>query len=219
MRLFLGWCFKRVGVLRKKSTGEYALIMFIGLMIYGIFSESVLRSATIIVGHTNYVKKVVFPLEILPQMLVLSAVIQSIIALIVWYAFFIILLGVPPISGVLYVIVLISLMIMSLGVAYFFAALGVYFRDLSQLLGIVIPAIMFLSPIFYPRDALPQMAQDILPFVNPIAIPIEQARNVLVHGKLLNPIQMGGYFLVALIFLLLGLSVFKVTRRGFSDVL
>jgi len=170
MRLFLGWCFKRVGVLRKKSTGEYALIMF----------ESVLRSATIIVGHTNYVKKVVFPLEILPQMLVLSAVIQSIIALIVWYAFFIILLGVPPISGVLYVIVLISLMIMSLGVAYFFAALGVYFRDLSQLLGIVIPAIMFLSPIFYPRDALPQMAQDILPFVNPIAIPIEQARNVLV---------------------------------------
>jgi len=203
----------------QETTGEYALIMFIGLMVYGVFSESVLRAATIIIGHTNYVKKVVFPLEILPQTLVASAAIQSLISLVVWYIFFIIILGTPPLSGVLYVIVLFGLMIMSLGLAYLFAALGVYFRDLSQLLGIVIPAVMFLSPIFYPRDALPQFAQDILPLVNPIAIPIEQARAVLVHGKLLDTGQMVGYYVASLIILGIGLSVFKLTRRGFSDVL
>jgi lipopolysaccharide transport system permease protein len=208
-----------IGETSTAGSGEYALVMFVGLIVYGIFAEPILRSTGVIVGHPNYVKKVVFPLQIFPVMLVLSSLFHSMISIFIWCVFHLIFLGTPPVTGFLYPLVILPLVMLATGLALMFAALGVYLRDLAQVLGVVVPAIMFLSPIFYPRSALPEFAQNVLPYVNPVAIPIEEARRVMIAGELPLWGALGGYALAALVVLLIGNAVFNGLRKGFSDVL
>jgi lipopolysaccharide transport system permease protein len=200
------------------SKTEFALILFAGLIIFNLFSECISRAPTLILSNSNYVKKVVFPLEILPWVSLGAALFHGAISLIVWLIAYAIIFG-PPHLTVLYlplIILPISLFIM--GFSWILAALGVYIRDVSQLTGILITVLMFLSPIFYPITALPEKYRHLL-LMNPLTPAIEQARDLLYWGRAPSLTMVAIYLSASVAIAWVGFAWFQKTRKGFADVI
>lgn len=200
------------------SKTEFAMVLFAGLTIFNLFSECFTRAPSLILSNVNYVKKVVFPLEILPWVSMGSALFHGVISLTVWLIFYTIFFGVPHTEALLFPILIVPLLLMTMGLSWFLAALGVYLRDIAQLIGIVTTTLMFLSPIFYPVSALPAEYQPLLLF-NPLTPAIEQGRALLVWGTMPDWQLYSMYFGGALIIAWLGFAWFQKTRKGFADVL
>ena len=197
---------------------QFALLLFAGIIVFNLFSEVVSRSPTLVVERVNYVKKVVFPLEILPLVNLGSALFHSLVSLVVLTLAIIVINGHIPWTIVFLPLVLIPLIFLTLGFSWFLAALGVYVRDISQFIGVMMTILMFLSPIFYPVSALPERFQ-LWMMLNPLSFIIEQARNVLINGVLPDFMGLSLYFVFALFVMFLGFKWFQKTRKGFADVL
>ena len=165
-----------------ESRTEFALVLFAGLMLFNLFAECINRAPSLVLGNVNYVKKVVFPLEILPFVAMGSAAFHLLISLFVWLAFYLIFFGIPQATIVLLPVLLIPFFLMTLGLSWFLASLGVYLRDVSQIIGVMTTALMFLSPIFYPIAALPEEYHLIMQ-ISPLTFTVEQARDVMIWGK------------------------------------
>ncbi|MDR5786615.1 ABC transporter permease [Caballeronia sp. LP003] len=200
------------------SKTEFALVLFAGLMLFNMFADCINRAPTQIVTNVNFVKKVVFPLEILSIVTVVASMFQMLISLVVWLVFYVAVLGAPPMTALLLPLVVLPLVLITLGVTWFLAALGVYLRDVAQITGILTTTLMFLTPIFFPASAVPQTLQ-ILFLLNPLAVIVEQARDVLIWGKLPDFAMLGGLVVISLLIAWFGYACFQKTRRGFSDVL
>lgn len=200
------------------SKTEFALVLFAGLLAFNLFSECVNRAPSLILSNVNYVKKVVFPLEILPWVAMGSALFHMLISLAVWFIFYLVFFGLPHPSALLFPVILLPLVLFTSGISWFLASLGVYLRDVSQLTGIVTTMLMFLSPIFYPVSALPEEYRPFLMF-NPLTPAIESVRDVLIWGKALDWWLVSMYLVVATIVACLGFAWFQKTRKGFADVL
>ncbi|SNX61188.1 lipopolysaccharide transport system permease protein [Nitrosomonas ureae] len=200
------------------SRTEFALVLFAGLMIYNLFAECITRSPGLVLGNVNYVKKVVFPLEILSIVTMGSAVFHFLISFLVWLIFYLVFFGVPQVTLLLFPLLLIPFLLLILGLSWFLAALGVFLRDVSQIVGVMMTALLFLSPIFYPITALPTEYHQFLQ-INPLTFVIEQARGVMIWG---NGISWQGwiiYLLLATVTAWLGFAWFQKTRKGFANVL
>jgi lipopolysaccharide transport system permease protein len=200
------------------SRTEFALVLFAGLMVYNLFAECINRSPGLVLGNVNYVKKVVFPLEILPVVAIGSAAFHLLVSLLVWLIFYLIYFGIPQATLLLFPLVLIPFFLLTLGFSWFLASLGVFLRDVSQIVGVMTTALMFLSPIFYPITALPQEYHLFLQ-INPLTFVIEQARDVMIWGKGMNWMAWTIYLLLAAIMAWLGFAWFQKTRKGFANVL
>lgn len=201
-----------------ESKEEFALVLFAGLLVFNLFAECVGRAPGLILSNVSYVKKVVFPLEILPLVALTSAFFHFLISLGVWLLFHVIFFGAPQATAFLLPAVLLPLMLATMGISWVLASLGVYLRDVSQVVGIATTALMFLSPVFYPIAALPEPYQAVLS-LNPLTPAIEQARAVLIWGRV--PTVMGlvlGTLASALV-AWLGFAWFQKTRKGFADVI
>lgn len=201
-----------------ESKTEFALILFAGLIVFNLFAECFNRAPGLILANVNYVKKVVFPLEILPWVALGSALFHTMISLGVWLLAYLILFGVPHITVLLLPMVILPLLLLIMGLTWGLASLGVYLRDVSQFIGISTTVLMFLSPIFYPITALPEKYRDLL-LMNPLAPAIGHARDVLFWGKVPNLTLLFVYLMVAALVAWLGFAWFQKTRRGFADVL
>ncbi len=196
----------------------FAIAVFAGLIIHSLFSECAIRAPTLILGNVNYVKKVVFPLEILPWAVIGSALFHAVVSAIVLLAFFLYINSYLHVTFLLFPIVIIPLIILIAGVSWFLAAIGVYVRDINQIVGVLTTVLLFLSPIFYPQSALPEAFQPYLLF-NPLTFIIEQARNVLLWGKWPDWAGLAIYTVFSVIFAQLGFLTFQKLRKGFADVL
>jgi len=202
----------------EESKVAFAIVLFSGMIIHSFFAECLNRAPSLIISHPHYVKKVVFPLEILPWMAMLSALLHFLVSFGVLLGFCL-LAGVKVHAGVLITpIILFPLILMVLGFSWAFASLGVYLRDLSQVIGMATTVALFLAPIFYPIDALPEAYRTFLMW-NPITLPVIQLRDLMLWGK---PLQWDKWA----ISLVIGVSVcqigywwFQKSRRGFADVL
>ena len=201
-----------------ESKTEFALVLFAGLLIFNLFAECVSRAPGLILGNVSYVKKVVFPLEILPLVSLVSALFHLVVSFAVWLAFYLVFFGTPHITLFLFPIVLLPFLLFVTGVCWFFASLGVFLRDAGQIIGLTITVLMFCSPIFYPISALPERYRSLL-HINPLTIVIEQTRDVLIWGKPLDVPLYFAYFLGASMVAALGFAWFQKTRKGFADVL
>lgn len=198
--------------------GAFAVIMFCGMTVYSLFSEAVTGSCLCVVSSPNFVKKVIFPLEVLP----LAQVLATFVLGLAWFALLILgallLVGGLPATALLLPVLVVPLFAFSLGVSYLVAALGVYLRDLPHLLGVVLQVLFFATPIFYPLDAVPARFRTLLA-LNPLTVFIEQVRGVLFFGRLPD----GAFFvlasLVSLLALQFGFVCFAKAKRGFADVL
>ena len=200
------------------SRTEFALVLFAGLMVFNLFSECINRAPSLILSNANYVKKVVFPLEILPLVSFGSALFHALISLGVWLLFYAIFFGVPPNTALLLPVVAIPLIAFILGISWFLASLGVYLRDVSQIIGILTTILMFLSPIFYPVSSLPEEYRGLFQ-LNPLTPTIGMARDVLIWGKLPNWTPYSVSLALDLMIACLGFAWFQKTRKGFADVL
>jgi lipopolysaccharide transport system permease protein len=200
------------------STFSFAIITFAGLCTFNLFSEVVLKSPTLITLQPNLVKKVVFPLAILPLVALFAALFHAAVALAL-------LLAVQSLFGsgfhataLLVPLLFVPLILFTLGVSWFLSALGVYVRDIGQVVSPLNTMLMFLTPIFYPVSALPEWIRP-MATVNPLAMTIEQVRNALILGH--GP-DMAAWTIAALCGALVaigGFAFFRKTRKGFADVL
>ncbi|MER8570071.1 MULTISPECIES: ABC transporter permease [unclassified Mesorhizobium] len=200
------------------STGEFAVILFCGLIVFQFFSEVVSLAPGLIVGNANYVKKIVFPIQILPVVSAGAALFHTAVSLLVLLVFAYVVFGYIPLTVILAPVVLVPLIVMVLGIAWMLASIGVYFRDMSQIVAPLVTATMFLSPVFFQRSSLPTWLQPWLS-LNPLAIPVEDFRNVVLFGVQPNWTALGSYSIIAIVVAFFGYQFFQKTRRGFADVL
>lgn len=198
--------------------GQFAAILFCGIIIHGILSEVLTRAPGSIVGNINFVKKVVFPLELLGWVTVLSALFHFALALVVLFVFMLASGHAIPVTTVALPLVLAPFLVLCLGVAWFVASLAVYVRDVSHVTGFLATALLFLSPIFYPLSAVPEPYRDLF-MLNPLTHVIIESRNVLMIGQWPEPGPLLAYWAVALVVFWLGYAWFQKTRGGFADVL
>jgi len=197
---------------------EFALLIFCGLVTFNIFGELIIRAPSLIIQHSSYVTKVVFPLEILPVAVMGSNLIHSLVSFIILLTGCLFAFGSLPWTIVFIPIVLIPLILFALGLGYLLASLGVYLRDIGQFVSIAIQALMLLSPIFYSVESLPPQFQ-MLFSLNPLGYVIEDMREVIIWGALPHVRWMLLEYGFGLIIFGLGYAWFAKTRKGFSDVL
>jgi lipopolysaccharide transport system permease protein len=200
------------------SKAEFALVLFAGLILFNLFAECITRSPGLILENANYVKRVVFPLEILPWVSMGSALFHAMVSLVVWFIFYAILFGLPKVTTLLLPGVILPTIFFTMGLSWFFSALGVYLRDISQLTTILVTVTMFLAPIFYPISALPDNFKPLL-FLNPLTPTLEQFRGILIWGQMPELKVWISYLAASALVAWLGFAWFQKVRRGFADVL
>lgn len=206
------------GVGSEESKTSFALVLFVGLIVHGLLAEVLNRAPSLILSNVNYVKKVIFPLEILPVINLLAAFFHSVISLVVLLIAYVAINGYLPWTIILIPIVLLPLATLVLGLAWMLASLGVFIRDIGQTIGIITTVMLFMAPVFFPLSAMPEKYH---PFIlaNPLTFIIEQSREVLIFGHLPNWSGLGIYMLIASAVAWSGYIWFQKTRKGFADVL
>ena len=208
----------RWGVGGEESKTQFAVVLFVGIIVHSLFAEVLNRAPGQILTNVNYVKKVVFPLETLPVIAMGAALFHTFISLGVLLAAFALFNGYLHWTAIFTPLVFLPLVILTLGLAWMLASLGVFLRDVGQTIGIITTVMMFLAPVFYPTTAIPE---EIRPWMmaNPLTFIIEQAREVLIWGRLPDWLGLGIYTLVATGIAWAGYAWFQKTRKGFADVL
>ncbi|HYG07188.1 MAG TPA: ABC transporter permease [Stenotrophomonas sp.] len=197
---------------------QFSIILFAGLIVHGFFAECLGKSVVLIVGNPNFVKRVIFPLEILPWPMVFSALFHTLMNLLVFLLLRLVMDGHIAATTPLFPLVMLPLVVLMMGVSWLMASFGVYFRDIGQITGVLSMAMLFLSSAMMPVDSVPEKYRWVFQ-LNPLTFIIDQARNVLLWGRLPDWIGLGIYLVVSLVVFYIGYVVFSATRRGFSDVL
>jgi len=200
------------------GTGNFALLLYAGLVVFGLFSEAVLRSATLFLENASYVKKVVFPLEVLPWVSALVAAANALVGAALLLGFYFALVGMPPATAVLAPVVIAPLVVLSVGLSFILASLGVFIRDLRQIVPVLTQALMFLGPVLYPIGTLPEWMRAYA-YLNPLTLVIEELRGILFEGRLPDWPALGLYTFIALLVLVLGYALFRRLRPAFADVM
>jgi len=208
----------RWGIDDGDSKTSFALILFVGLIVHGLLAEVLNRAPSLIVSNVNYVKKVIFPLEVLPAISLIAALFHSMVSILVLLLILAAINFYLPWTVVLLPIVLLPLIILILGLSSILASLGVFIRDIGQTIGIITTVMLFLAPVFYPLSAMPEKYHPYI-LANPLTFIIEQSREVLIYGHLPNWSGLGIYMLIAIAIAWAGYAWFQKTRKGFADVL
>jgi lipopolysaccharide transport system permease protein len=200
------------------SNSGFAVVMFVGMIVHGLFAEVLNRAPGLILSNVNYVKKVVFPLEILPVIATGTALFHTAISLGVLIGACVIFKGFVHWTAIFVPFVFLPLALLSLGLAWMLASLGVFLRDVGQTIGIITTVMLFLSPVFYPLRAVPETFR---PFImaNPLTFIMDQSRRVIVWGYTPDWHGLAIYSAVSTAVAWAGYAWFQKTRKGFADVL
>lgn len=202
----------------EESKTQFAVVLFAGLIVHTLFSDVINRAPQLVLGNVNYVKKVVFPLEILPVVQLLSATFHALVSVVVLIAAQLVFQGSLPITALLLPVVLLPFLLLTLGLAWCLASLGVFVRDVGQTISLVTSVMLFMSPVFFPVQSLPPALQPWM-HLNPLTFVIEQVREVVVWGRLPDWQGLAVYSLASIATAWLGFAWFQKTRKGFADVL
>jgi lipopolysaccharide transport system permease protein len=197
---------------------DFAILLFVGMIFHGLFAECVNRAPSLILLNVNFVKKVVFPLEILPWVAFGSSFFHAFVSFLVLLLAQIITNHHLPWTVVFIPIIILPLIFASLGFAWFLSAIGVYIRDIGQITGIFTTILLFISAVFFPISALPTKYQFWLK-LNPLVYIIEEGRNVLIYGRVPNFEQWSIVFVAGFMVAWAGFAWFQKSRKGFADVL
>lgn len=200
------------------TTGSYAVILFCGMAVFNIFSETIQMSSRCVLDNANLVKKVIFPLEILPVSQLLVSSFNGVIwlALVVVAAF---LSGLPlyPVA-LLFPLAFLPLLALTLGLSWIVAATSVYLRDIPHLTGMALQVLFFMTPIFYPEALVPQGLRFIF-VINPLAWLCRQMRSLVLFGVIPPLDELAVTWGLCLSICQLGYLWFSMLKKGFADVL
>lgn len=196
---------------------NFAMVLFLGLIIHGLIADTVTRSPRLILDNVNLVKKVVFPVETLSWVMMLSALFNFVISLGLLLIFIYWELGYIPGTMVWLPVILLPYFLLLMGLSWMLACLGVYLRDLQQISGTASTLLLFLSPVFYSITILPTAAQQYI-YLNPITFIVESCRAVLLYGNTPDFTGLAVYTAAAATLFVLGFLLFQKARKGFADV-
>ncbi|MGE0802555.1 MAG: ABC transporter permease [Lautropia sp.] len=208
----------RWGTGPNESRLDFALILFAGMIVHGFFADVLNRSTGLILGNANYVRRVVFPLELLVPVTLLGVLAHTAISMAVLIAALLVFKGALPWTAVLLPVVFAPLVLLTLGLGWILASLGVYIRDVGQAVGLLTTVLLFVSPMFYPISAVPAELRTWI-HLNPLTFIMEQTREVLIWGRMPSFAGLLLYTVLAAAVALAGFWWFQRTRKGFSDVL
>lgn len=197
---------------------SFSIILFAALIVHGFFSECLVKSPTLVTANPNFVKRVIFPIDILPWPLVLSALFHTGTTLVVFLVLRLAMDGQVEWTTVLFPLVMLPLVVLCLAMSWFLAALGVYLRDITQVTPLLSLAMLFLSTAMMPLESVPEDYRWVF-MLNPLSFIIDQARAVLLWGEMPDWLGLGIYLAVALVLVYAARYFFATTRRGFADVL
>lgn len=201
-----------------ESKSQFAIVLFVGMIVHSLFAETLNRAPSLILANVSYVKKIVFPLHILPVVAIGAALFHALVSVAVLLGVFTVLNGYLQWTAIFLPLVMLPLIVLTLGFAWLLASLGVYLRDVAQPIGLVMTVLLFASPVFYPVTALPEAVRPWI-MLNPLTFIIEQARAVLVFGNLPNWRGLALYSVIAVAMACAGYAWFQKTRKGFANVL
>ncbi|MFD2113216.1 ABC transporter permease [Thiorhodococcus fuscus] len=204
--------------LANESRVDFAIVLFVGMIVHGFFADCLNRAPMLILYNVNYVKKVIFPLEILPWVVIGSTLFHSLVSVLALLIVQFFLKGALPVTAFLFPLLLMPLIFATAGIAWILASLGTFVRDVGQSIGIITTILMFLSPVFYPVARLPERLQFWMQ-LNPLAFMIEEGRKVLVFGTFPDVIPWLFYLVAGFGLAWVGFWWFQMTRDGFADVL
>lgn len=197
---------------------DYPLGIFIGLTVMGLITETMGQGPTIILAHQNLVKKVVFPLYLLPMATVGSICFKALMSSILAVAFILLAGNHPSWAMLWFPVILLPVLLCAMGLAWLLSALGVYFRDSQQLMAFLATALFYGSAVFYPSNRIPESVYSFLKF-NPVLHAIELSRDVLLWNIPLDPFKLLYLYGCGLLLCALGILTFNSLRSGFADVL
>lgn len=197
---------------------EFALFLFSGMIVYGIFAECVNQAPSLMIANQVYIKQLIFPSEILAWTILVAAVFNFLVSLLLFFAFYTAILGVPPVSSLWLPLVLAPVLLATLGAVWFLSSIGVFMRDVDQVVGVLTTALLFLSPIFYPSSAIPLELRQWY-YLNPFASLLDMCRDSLFYGAPPDWTTLGILALAGWAIAWLGYIWFMKTKKGFSDVL
>lgn len=200
-----------------ESDLAFALRLYAGLAVFNFFAECVNRAPRLILEQPHLVKKVIFPLEILPWVNALSALAHLGVALLLLLVFGAWEQGGLSLTALALPLVWLPLLPLCVGLGWLLAAIGTYVRDVGQVLGMLVSLLMFVSPIFFPVEALPPVVRPWI-FLNPLALTITQTREALFDGRWPDVTALAVHLLACCLIAALGAAFFKAARKGFADV-
>lgn len=201
-----------------ESKAEFAVILFAGLIVYSFFSEVINRAPQVILSNINYVKKIVFPLEIFPVVQVCIGLFNAFISFIILVVFNFLNGGGVHWTIIFIPILFLPLIFITLGISWFLTSLGVFVRDINQFVILFTSGLLFLSPVFFPLSIVPNSIK-VWMSINPLTFLIEQFRSIVLFGKDLNWSGLIVYYIISLFVMYFGFVWFQKTRKGFADVL
>jgi len=196
----------------------YPVVLFAGLIIHLFSAEVIGRAPGLIIEHATYVKKVLFPLTVLPWMTLATAAFHFLVNLSILLVGQWLILGSVPATWPLVVVVMLPLVPLLLGLSWLLSAFSVFLRDLQQVVPLVLTMMMFLSPIFFPMELVPDKYKPFM-YLNPTTTIVLQARRVMLEGVLPDVQALCLYLFVAILMMAVGYWAFHRTRKGFADVL
>jgi lipopolysaccharide transport system permease protein len=196
----------------------FALYFLAGMLPWLPFSEAMGRSPVTIVEHRNFVKKLVFPIEVLPLNLTLSGLMTEIFALGLFVVFLLLTRGFIPLTALWLPVLIVPQFLLTAGLCWFLAALGVYVRDLGQVIGFVLTLWFFLTPICYPESSMPRGALWLLG-KNPIYVLVRAYREVFLEGHPPAARSLILLWAVSLLAAVAGYAWFNRLKRSFADVI
>lgn len=203
---------------KEYGSGEYAVILYAGLILHGFFAECLIRAPGLIVGNPNFVKKIVFPLDILAWAHHGAAWFHFFMSWIVLVVFQLFVFGAVPLTALMLPLVLLPCALYAQGLMWGISALSVYFRDLGQMIGLFVTCLLFASPVLYPLESVPESLRGFL-YINPLTSSLEMFRSVMIWGQIPAFRELLGQLVIASCIFWSGFFVFQRSRSGFADVL
>lgn len=199
------------------NTADYSLLLFAGLIVFNMFSEVLIKSTSLVTNNPNFVKKVVFPLQMLPVITVATSLIHSLIGVAVWLVGYVLVIGVPKLTVFFFPLVLICIVPLLLGVGWLLSSAGVVVKDIGQFTSMLNHSLLFLTPIFYSIEAAPPFLQKLL-MLNPLTFIVEQFRLILFYGQVPALKGLAIYFILATLFAWISFILFQRLRPSFADL-
>lgn len=212
-RVFLGMRWPNLN-----SGADFSLMIFCGMIVHSMLAECIMRAPTVIVSQSNLVKRVVFPLAILPCVMVASTLFTALLSILVLLIFVLVTQHTLHATLLYLPLLYAPYALLLCGVSWLMASLGVFIRDVTQVAGVISSLLMFLSPVFYPASNLKEPYRGWIA-LNPLTLMIEQTRQLVLFGQSPDWHALGIYSLAALAVMLFGYAWFQRTRDGFADVL
>jgi len=213
-----GYIFQARWTAAETGNISFPIVLFVGLIFSNFFTECLNRAPGLVVSNPNYVKKVVFPLEVLTWVAIGTSLFHACIGVGVLFLAMLVTGTHIPATALLLPLVFVLFVPMVAGFTWFLAAMGVYLRDLLQFVSVLSTALVFLAPIFYPRTMLPEEYRWMLS-LNPLSFVVEAGRDLVLWGQLPDWKAALGYLAASLAVAWAGWMSFQLTRRGFADVL